>query len=351
MEKNHISHFSDSTVAKLFGVLPDGKEVQEYTLTNGGKLEVSFINYGATITTLRVKGSNGITTDVVLGFETITDYIASYALPSPPYFGAVIGRYAGRIANARFSIDGNDFALDNNHGNNTLHGGKQGFCRKFWEVTVLEQNADNAFITFSYTSPDGEEHFPGELQVNVTYTLTAENEIKISYSATTTEDTVINLTQHSYFNLDGHTADILSQQLTVNSPAILELKEDGIPTGKYIKAADKGYDFTSPASCPSSIDNSFALTDATLPAATLVSKNTGIKMTVYTDQPSVHIYVGGNCFGEVAGKEGAAYHPQSGICFETQNYPDAPNHTNFPNSVLRKGDTYRQETTWKFETI
>jgi len=351
MEKNHISHFSESAVAKLFGVLPNGREVHEYTLTNGKNLEVSFINYGAVISSLRVKNNAGEVTDVVLGFDTVQDYMASYSVPSPPYFGAIIGRYAGRIANAHFTIDNKEYRLPNNHGNNTLHGGNEGFGRKFWEVKALKQNTGNAFITFSYTSPEGEEHFPGALTVNVTYTLTADNEIKISYTATTTEDTVINLTQHSYFNLDGHTADVLSQQLTVNSPAILELKDDGIPTGKYIKAADKGFDFTSTANCPPFIDNSFALTDASQPAATLVSEKKGLKMTVYTDQPSVHIYVGGNCFGQVPGKNGAAYHPHSGICFETQNYPDAPNHTNFPNSVLRKGDTYRQETLWKFETI
>lgn len=351
MEKNHISHFNESTVAKLFGVLPNGKEVHEYTLTNGAGLEVNFINYGAVINALRVKNATGKFTDVVLGFETVNDYIESYNVPSPPYFGAIIGRYAGRIANAKFAIDGKEFTLDNNHGSNTLHGGKKGFFRVFWNVTALEQNADNAFITFSYTSPDGEERFPGELTVDVTYTLTSNNEIKVSYKAESSADTVINLTQHSYFNLDGHTGNVLNQKLKVNSPAILEITEDGIPTGKYIKAADKGFDFTIAANCPSSIDNSFALTDASQPAAILVSENTGLKMTVYTDQPSVHIYVGGNCFGKVAGKEGAAYHPQSGICFETQNYPDAPNHTNFPNSVLRKGDTYRQETVWKFEMI
>lgn len=351
MEKNNISQFSNSTVAKLFGVLPNGKEVHEYILTNRSGLEVCFINYGAAINKLRIKNSTGQCIDVVLGFDTVNDYIESYNVPSPPYFGAIIGRYAGRIANARFPIDNKEFTLDKNLGNNTLHGGKESFCRKFWEVTSLQQNADNAFITFSYTSPDGEENFPGELTVNVTYTITADNEIKISYTATTTKDTVINLTQHSYFNLDGHTADVLNQKLTVNSPTILEITEDGIPTGKYIKAADKGYDFTSPGNCPSSIDNSFALTDVTAPAAILVSEQKGLKMTVYTDQPSVHIYVGGNCFGQVPGKGGAVYHPHSGICFETQNYPDAPNHTNFPNSVLRQGDTYRQETVWKFETI
>jgi len=351
MEKNHISHFTANTVAKLFGTMPDGKEVHSYTLTNGKGLEVSFATYGAVITSLLVTGKDGKQTDVVLGFDNLEGYIASYGVPSPPYFGAVIGRYAGRIANGSFVIDDKQFQLNKNLGENTLHGGPIGFCRVVWNVKEVKQEADSASITFVYTSPDGEEHFPGELVTEVKYTLTADNEVKIDYTAKSSEDTVINLTQHSYFNLDGHKGNVLSQQLTVNSPAILEITREGIPTGKYIKAADKEIDFTSPANCPESIDNSFALTDAASPAAILVSKNTGLKMTVFTDQPSVHIYVGGNCFDIVKGKDGAAYHKHSGICLETQNYPDAPNHPNFPSAVLHKGDTYTQATTWKFELI
>ncbi|MDV6169465.1 aldose epimerase family protein [Flavobacterium sp. DG1-102-2] len=351
MEKNHISHFTTDSIAKLFGALPDGTAVHSYTLTNSKGLEVTFITYGAAISSLLVTGKDGVKTDVVLGFDSVEGYLASYTVPSPPYFGAVIGRYAGRIANAAFTIDGQQYNLDKNHNENTLHGGHLGFCRVVWQVKEVKQEADNASITFEYTSPDGDQHFPGELVTQVTYTLTPDNEIKIDYKAQSSRDTVINLTQHSYFNLDGHKGNVLTQQLMVNTPAILEITEDGIPTGKYIKAADKGFDFTSPAGCPASIDNSFALTDASAPAVTLESESTGLKMTVYTDQPSVHIYVGGNCFGQVKGKEDAEYHANSGICFETQNYPDAPNHTNFPNAILRKGETYTQKTIWKFEQL
>lgn len=351
MEKNHISHLTNESIAKLFGSLPDGKQVQEYTLTNGKGLTVDFITYGAAIRSLLVAGKNGATTDVVLGFDDLEGYTESYALPSPPYFGAVIGRYAGRIANGAFSIDGKEFTLDKNLGNNTLHGGKKGFCRVVWDVKEVKQNADSAAITFAYTSPDGEEHFPGELVTEVTYTLTPDNEIVIDYTAKSSEDTVISLTQHSYFNLDGHKGDVLGQQLMVNSVVLLDIADDGIPTGGYIEAREKGYDFKTPSCCPAKIDNSFVLAANASPAATLSSDVTGLKMTVTTDQPSVHVYVGGNCFGRIAGKEGVAYHPQSGICFETQNYPDAPNKANFPNAVLRKGETYTQKTTWKFETI
>lgn len=351
MEKNHISHFSDNTVAKLFGTLGDGTEVYKYTLTNHKGLEVAFITYGAAIQSLLVDSKNDTKTDVVLGFDTIEGYVASYNLPSPPYFGAIIGRYAGRIANGSFQIDDKLYNLDKNLGENTLHGGKFGFCRVNWEVKGVKQGTDSASITFSYTSPDGDEHFPGELITRVTYTLTPENEIKIDYTATCSEDTVISLTQHSYFNLDGHKGDVLSQQLMVNSTVLLDITDDGIPTGNYIEAQGKGYDFRIPSACPAKIDNSFVLDANAVPAATLSGDVTGLKMTVYTDQPSVHIYVGGNCFGKIAGKEGVAYHPQSGICFETQNYPDAPNKPNFPNAVLRKGEMYIQNTIWKFETL
>lgn len=351
MEKNHNPHLSDTTFAKVFGALPDGREVYAYTLCNGNGLEVSFITYGAAITSLQVTGKDGKQTDVVLGFDALEGYTASYHLPSPPYFGAVIGRYAGRIANGRFAIDGNEFHLNQNLGNNTLHGGKKSFCNVLWNLTEVIQEEDSASITFAYTSPDGEEHFPGELYTEVKYTLTPDNEIVIEYSAKSTQDTVINLTQHSYFNLDGHKGDVLGQELMVNSALLVDITDDGIPTGSYIQAGEKGYDFKVPAKCPAKIDNSFVLGKNAQPAATLTSQKTGLKMTVFTDQPSVHIYVGGNCFDTVAGKEGAAYHRHSGICFETQNFPDAPNHDNFPNAILRKGDTYTQKTTWKFEQL
>jgi aldose 1-epimerase len=351
MEKNHISHLTNESIAKLFGTLPDGTDVHEYTLTNGKGLTVDFISYGAAIRSLLVTGKNNVKTDVVLGFDTLESYTESYSLPSPPYFGAVIGRYAGRIANGSFSIDGEEHTLTKNLGNNTLHGGPMGFCRVVWEVKDVKQNADSASITFTYTSPDGDEHFPGELVTEVTYTLTVDNEIVIDYVAKSSEDTVINLTQHSYFNLDGHKGDVLSQQLMVNSVVLLDITDDGIPTGNYIEAREKGYDFKTPSCCPAKIDNSFVLGTNAQPAATLASDKTGLKMTVTTDQPSVHIYVGGNCFGKIKGKQGVAYHPQSGICFETQNYPDAPNNANFPNAVLRKGETYIQKTTWKFEQL
>jgi aldose 1-epimerase len=345
MDKTNILQSEEDRMS--FGHLPDGREVSSYTIANENGMEASVINYGATITTLKVPALNGEVVDVVPGFETLEGYVDSYSVPSPPYFGAVIGRYSGRIRNGEFSINGKKHRTTANHGEHTLHGGTFGFGQKFWELEARSANA----ITLSYTSPDGEEGFPGELKVKVTYTLTDANELRVEYRAETTEDTVLNLTQHSYFNLEGHSQAVSGQKVVVNSNKMLDTTPDGIPTGVVVNV-DKGpYDLTSPRLCPAKIDTTFVTEDNTMPVASLSSKRTGLKMTVHTDQPSVHVYVGGNCFGQVAGKEGAQYHPLSGICFEAQHYPDSPNHPHFPSTVLKKGEEYYQRTSFKFENL
>lgn len=350
MENNHISHLSSNCVAKLFGTLPDGREVNAYTLSNSNGMEVTVINYGATITSLKVPTAIGTIEDVVLGLDTIEDYIESFSLPSGPFFGSVIGRYAGRIKGAAFTLDGQEYKLAANNNGNTLHGGNIGFGRGYWQMQQL-RGGENPSITLSYTSRDGEENFPGELTVDVTYTVTENNELLVSYKATTNKPTVINLTQHSYFNLEGHSQTIAEQQVFVNSAEVLELHPDGVPTGNITNVTGTNLDFTKTAACPQSIDNSFVLTNNGQPAASLYSPANGLKMTVYTNQPSVHIYVGGNCFNIIKGKEGAAYGTTSGICFETQNYPDAPNQPHFPNSVLRVGETYNHDTRFVFTKV
>ena len=191
------------------------------------------------------------------------------------------------------------------------------------------------------------ENFTGELTVQVKYELTEDNELKVVYTATTTEDTIVNLTQHSYFNLDGHSSDISNQTLIVNSEKILETNEELIPTGNFVSLKNHPFDFSATKTCPTSIDNTFVLENES--AATLFSPKNKIKMSVTTNQPAVHIYVGGNCFDKIKGKETVNYHSQSGICFETQNFPDAPNHSHFPNSILKKGILYKNQTTFKFE--
>jgi aldose 1-epimerase len=328
----------------IFGTLPTEENVLQYILQNSRGAELNVINFGATITSLQIPSKEG-KTDVVLGFDKIEDYIASQKLPAPPHFGAVIGRYAGRIKNGRFTIGDKEYRLNINNNSNTLHGGINGFDRVLWQVTNQSENA----ITFKYLSADGEENFPGELTVEVTYTLTEENEVIIEYKATSTEDTIINLTQHTYFNLDGPGGSVTDQELVLNANKLLEIDTVNIPTGKIIEASAKGFDFSNGGNPVFGIDDSYIVKDNTAPAAVLKSNKTGLKLLVYSDQPSVHIYVGGNLFGKLKGKDGVAYNTTSGICFESQNYPDAPNQPDFPDAVLKKGDTYTQKTIWKFE--
>lgn len=348
MVKNNFSQNTPSINAKLLGFTPDGKEVFCHTLINRNGAEATIMTYGATITTLKIPIANGEKVDVVLGFDTLEDYINSYYLPSPPYFGTTVGRFAGRINNAEFLLNGERTFLNKNHGEHNLHGGILGFSRKLWKV-IASTSEENASITLEYISKHNEENFPGELTVQVTYTLTDENELKVAYTATTSEDTIVNLTQHSYFNLDGHLNEISNQKLIINSEKILETNDELIPTGNFISLKNHAFDFSEAKACPTSIDNTFVLKDKN--AVTLISEKNKLKLSVTTNQPAVHIYVGGNCFDKIKGKENANYHPTSGICFETQNFPDAPNHTHFPNAVLRKGEQYNHQTTFKFKNL
>ena len=331
---------------KNWGTLPDGITAKLYTLTNSRGMQICVSNYGAIISSIIIPVKNKMI-DVILGFDSAEDYISSRDLPAFPYFGAVAGRYAGRIKKGQFVLNNKRYQLPKNNGENTLHGGVKGFDAVIWHRLLTKEDRHDSII-LSYTSKADEESFPGELCVSVKYTLTEENEVVIRYTATTSEDTIINLTQHSYFNLDGHEGNIDEQILLLPANDLLEIDAANIPSGRIIKAGDKGFDYTEERQCPAGIDDSFILHDHALPAAILRSKKTGLKLTVYTDQPSVHIYTGGNCFGRLKGKNGASYHNRSGICFETQHYPDSPNHPEFPDTVLRKEDTYRQRTVWKF---
>lgn len=348
MLNNNFSQIISAINAKLLDFTTDESEVFCYTLSNKKGAELRVMNYGATITSLKIPLVNGGKIDVVLGFDTLADYINSYSLPSPPYFGTTVGRFAGRICNAKFLLKGKQIFLNKNHGEHSLHGGILGFSRKLWKV-VPSAFEEDASITLEYVSKNNEENFPGELTVQVTYTLTGENELKVAFTATTSEDTIVNLTQHSYFNLDGHLNAISNHKLQINSEKVLETTEDLIPTGNFASLKNHAFDFSIAKDCPTSIDTTFVLEDKN--AATLISEKNKLKMSVKTNQPAVHIYVGGNCFDKIKGKESANYHPKSGICFETQNFPDAPNHSHFPNSILKKGEQYNHQTTFKFENL
>ncbi|OOV19528.1 aldose epimerase family protein [Flavobacterium sp. LM4] len=347
MKLKHISHFHNHSNCKLFGLSSDNEEIHCFELTNKNGMKVQLTNYGATVTSLKVPALDGKLTDVVLGFDNANSYIESYNLPSAPYFGTTVGRYAGRINKGRFTLNDKTFELAGNNNGNALHGGNTGFGQKIWDV----RNLTDLSITFYLISENLEENYPGELQVFLTYTLTEENELKLEYKASSSEDTIINLTHHSYFNLNGHDSDVLDQEMFIDADKILETNEENVPTGKFIVLDSHNFDFRTAKNCPASIDNSFVINSDVSIAAQLLSPKNNLKMSVYTDQPSVHIYVGGNCFDILKGKENVNYTPVSGICFETQNFPDAPNHDHFPNSVLKKGDEYQQTTIYKFENI
>ena len=350
MDIKHISHFQELSTAKLFGKTDKNEEILSFDLSNKNGMKIQIINYGATVTSLQIPVSNDNIVDVVLGFDTLESYLESYELPSAPYFGTTVGRYAGRINKGSFILNNKKIQLNTNNNENTLHGGNTGFGKKIWNVSNII-SGDNSSITFSLLSEDLDENFPGTLQVNLTYTLTEENELKLEYKATTTEDTVINLTHHSYFNLDGHDSTVLDQTLFIDAEKILETNTANIPTGKFTALSNHDFDFRVPKKCPSSIDNSFVIEPSINAVAKLFNSKNNLQMSVYTNQPSVHIYVGGNCFGVLKGKEDTDYHSSSGICFETQNFPDAPNHEHFPNSVLKKDEEYYQKTVYKFELL
>ncbi|MBD3581825.1 aldose epimerase family protein [Flavobacterium selenitireducens] len=349
MKLKQISNFVEPIFEKVFGFADDTKTAGLFTLQNAKGLRLRITDYGATVASLEVPLKSGELVDVVCGFDSVEDYIASYALPSAPYFGTTIGRYAGRIAGGRFSLNGRQIVLNANNGSNTLHGGITGFGQKIWEVR-RRSPGNNPSITFGLTSPDGDEHFPGELTIELTYTLTDENEVILEYKAITNRDTVVNLTHHSYFNLDGHDRSVLGQQLSVNANKILEVDPENIPTGQFVDLDGHAFDFSSAKDVPESIDNTFVLDSDYGLAATLFSPKNQLKMSVFTNQPGVHIYVGGNCFGKLEGKKGANYHASSGICFETQNYPDAPNHKHFPSATLEKDSIYHHKTIYKFQS-
>jgi len=350
VKKNNYSQIDISKNIKSFGFLPNGKEVFQYTLTNKNGMELSVINYGATITSLKIPVSTGEKVDVVLGFNNLQSYIDSFDLPSPPYIGTVVGQFAGRISDGKFVLNGEPIQLAKNLGEHHLHGGKKGFSQQFWSLRTVTDD-ENSSITLSYTSTNNEENYPGVMMIEVTYTLTENNEVVVEYHAYSSEDTIINLTQHSYFNLEGHQNSIDNQLLFVNAVKTLETDNKNIPTGLFLNVSNCPFDFTQQKKCPISIDNTFVLDKKTKIAASLYSEKTQLKMNVFTNQPAVHIYIGGNCFEKIQGKENAAYHSESGICFETQNFPDAPNHTNFPSAVLKKGERYHHQTIFSFEHI
>lgn len=330
--------------------MPNGEKVSMYELVNSKGMQMKLMSYGATLTSLKVPLKKGDVVDVVLGFETVEDYIKSYDLPSAPYFGAIVGRFAGRISNGEFNLGTKKYLLNKNNNGNSLHGGNHGFSQKNWKLKSKKEGK-NPSVTFTYFSQHGEEFFPGDLTIDVTYILTDDNELIVEYAAQASQDTILNVTHHGYFNLDGHHHSVLDQEIQVNSKQIVETTSIGIPTGRLLNVANTPFDFSYHRNCPAAIDTTFVLNKEQELAASIYSSDHLLRMTVYTNQPAVHLYVGGNCFGKIKGKENAAYHPTSGICFETQNFPDAPNHSHFPSALLKKGELYHHKTIYKFNSF
>ena len=343
-----MSNVIINSINELFGTMANGESVYSHELINKNGIEVKIINYGATINSIKIPLKTGKIIDVVLGLDTLEDYIKSYEIGGSPYYGATIGRYSGRINQGSFTLNNKKYQLEKNQNNHTLHGGNIGLSQRIWEVVKITEDI-NPSIKMTYFSPNMEGGFPGDLTVVLTYTLTENNELSIEYKATTSEDTIINLTNHSYFNLEGHNGTVANQDLYINSKSILDTNEENIPTGLVLDINNSHFDFSTVKKCPIKIDTSFVLNKNNEVAASLYSESSNLKMLVYTDQPSVHIYVGGKCDEQLIGKEKSKYQTNSGICFETQNFPDAPNHGHFPNSVLKKDETYLQKTIYKFE--
>ena len=350
----------------LFGITADGDSAHLYTLSNGNDMTVSVTNYGGIITSLRVPDQEGRIEDIVLGFDSLAGYTNEAYAAANPYFGALIGRYGNRIAGGTFSIDGQSYTLETNNGPNHLHGGTEGFDSVLWEAQPVEDKGEVG-VVLSHTSPDGHGGYPGELDVTVTYTLTNENELDIEYRATTTKATPVNLTQHSYFNLDGHASEsILDHELLINAEAFTPVDSTLIPTGEFRVVDGTPFDFRQPTPIGARIDrdnrqlgiaggydHNFVLAredrDSLHLAARVYGPDSGREMEVLTTEPGLQFYSGNFLDGSLLGKDSTAYLQRAGFALETQHFPNSPNESGFPSTLLRPEETYTSHTVYRFE--
>ena len=336
--------------------------MRSYTLKNTRGIELRVLDYGGTIVSLKAPNALGRLDDIVLGFGSPEAYVRS-----SPYFGAIIGRYGNRIARGRFTLDGRTYALATNNGLNHLHGGVKGFDKVVWDVTPFERQ-DSTGLVLRYTSPDGEEGYPGTLRVTVTYTLTETNELIFDYEATTDRATPINLTQHTYFNLAGEgDGDVLGHVLTLNADSITPVDSTLIPTGEIRSVEGTAFDFRTPAAIGARIDqddeqlrygrgydHNFVLNRdrdrraGPSLAARVYEPSSGRVMEVYTTEPGLQFYSGNFLDGTLTGKRGTDYSRRSGFTLETQHFPDSPNHPAFPPTILAPGTEYRSRTLLRF---
>lgn len=344
-----------------FGTTPTGQQVDLYTLTNANGLELGIITWGGTCTFLKVPDREGNLGDILLGHDSLAGYLTH---DTCPYFNALIGRYGNRIGKGKFSIDGTDYTLATNNDENHLHGGDVGFDQKVWSAKPITQDEAVA-VELQYTSSDGEEGYPGNLSVTVTYSLTNDNEMRIDYQATTDKPTLCNLTNHNYYNFTCGARDHLQHELMINADKMTPVDAGLIPTGEMVPVAGTPFDFTRAKAIGKDIladdpqikfgggfDHNFVLNKSQpgelTKAAEAFEPTTGRVMEIWTTEPGVQFYSGNFLDGTITGKGGKVYNLHDGFCLETQHYPDSPNKPDWPTTVLRPGETYRSTTVHKF---
>ncbi|MBL87541.1 MAG: galactose-1-epimerase [Winogradskyella sp.] len=342
-----------------FGKTEDGTIIEQYSLKNANGVELKVITYGGRITSLKVPNKDGKLENVVLNFDNIKDYEKDN-----PFFGALIGRYGNRIANGKFTLEGNEYNLKTNDGKNHLHGGVNGFDRVIWTAEPME-NENGSALKLSYKSKDGEEGYPGNLDVEVIYTLTNDNEVEVSYKAATDKATVVNLTQHAYFNLTGDfSKDILNHDVVIAADAYLPVDKTLIPTGEIRNVEGTPFDFTSAKKIGKDInanneqlkrgkgyDHCWVLNGEKgnmRLVASAYDESSGRFMEIYSEEPAIQFYTGNFLDGTLPIPDGGTYAHRTGFCLETQHYPDSPNQAEFPSTALQPGETYSTKTTFKF---
>ena len=338
-----------------FGKTSDGTPVERYELTNG-RITARVMTYGAIVTELHVPDRQGKTTDVVLGFDDLAGYLAGH-----PYFGATVGRFANRIAKGAFTLDGKEYTLAVNNGPNSLHGGREGFDKVVWKAEEVSRPGGPA-VKMSYLSPDGEEGYPGNLSVEVTFAVTDDDALRIDYAATTDKATPVNLTNHSYFNLAGPASGpILGHELMLAADRYTAADDTLIPTGEVRPVRGTPLDFTSPTPIgarldqikadPVGYDHNFVLRgggDGPALAARVREPSSGRVLEMFTTEPGVQFYTGNFLDGTLKGKGGVVYRKHQAFCLEAQHFPDSVHHPNFPSTILKPGQTYTQMTIYKF---
>ena len=338
---------------KIFGYLHNGKEVKLFTFISSKGLIISISNYGGIITSIQMPDRNGVVKEICAGFNSLEKYLSGH-----PHFGVIVGRYANRIAKGKFTINEINYELPINNGANHLHGGNNGFHTKLWDYKI-ESKKNNASLILNYQSEHLEEGYPGNLDVTVTYKITNENALHISFSAKTDKLTHVNLTSHGYFNLSGFEDNILDHKLMIHANKYLEIDEEQIPTGKLAPCENTPFDFrqftylhNSVLKIPEGIDHCFELlNDGSLesPVAILKHEPSGRSISVYTTQPGLQVYTGNSLDGSLKGHNGTIYNKHDAICLETQHFPNSPNQSSFPSTLLKPMEEYRHEVKYIFK--